>query len=97
VPASHDGYVTLMDTEQLGMVIVDMGGGRKKVGDAVDHSVGLEMLVRVGDKVEQGQPLAQIFARPEDREWASRRMAEAIQVSEEPCSPLPLIVDRITS
>ncbi|HEV2969683.1 MAG TPA: thymidine phosphorylase [Pirellulales bacterium] len=97
VPAGRDGYVTSIDTEQLGMAIVDLGGGRKKVGDAVDHSVGVEMLVRVGDKVEQGQPLVQIFARPADREWATRRIAEAIQISEEPCAPLPLIVERIAS
>jgi pyrimidine-nucleoside phosphorylase len=97
VAAGRDGYVASMDTEQLGMAIVDMGGGRKKVGDAVDHSVGLEMLVRVGDKVERDQPLVQIFAKPADRDWAARSVADAIQINPEPCAPLPLIVERITS
>jgi thymidine phosphorylase len=89
------GFATI-DVEQLGWAIIDMGGGRKRVGDAIDHSVGLEMLVRLGDRVERGQPLVNVFARAGNREAALAQIRSAIQIAKEPCAPTPLIAERIT-
>ena len=52
-----------MNVEQLGFAIIELGGGRQKLGDKLDFSTGLEMLVRLGDKVEQG-PTARPPLRP---------------------------------
>ena len=95
VAAAAGGFVATIDVEQLGWAIIDMGGGRKRVGDAIDHSVGLEMLVRLGDFVEQGQSLAHIFARDENRDSAARQVREAIRIAAEPPELQPLIAERI--
>ncbi len=62
VTAAKSGYVAAMNVEQLGFAIIELGGGRQKLGDKLDFSTGLEMLVRLGDKVEKGQPLVRLFA-----------------------------------
>ncbi|MCC7085985.1 MAG: thymidine phosphorylase [Pirellulales bacterium] len=93
--ARHGGYVSAIDTEQLGSTLIEMGGGRKKLRDKIDHSVGLAMLIRLGDRIERGQPMARIFAPPEKTETSMKMLADAITISTEPTSAPPLIVERI--
>jgi pyrimidine-nucleoside phosphorylase len=57
-PAS--GFVTVINCEQLGTALATLGGGREKKEDAIDHAVGLEFHKRIGDRVENGEPLATI-------------------------------------
>lgn len=90
--ADKDGVVSAMDTEALGLVIISLGGGRRKMGDPIDHSVGLEMLVRVGDRVSRGTPLVKIYA--EQPEVVIPSLRAAIQISETGVAP-ELIVERI--
>ena len=61
VQAADSGYVCRINTDRIGMAIIEMGGGRKQIGDQIDHSVGLEFLVRIGDKIEEGQPIAKLY------------------------------------
>jgi thymidine phosphorylase len=97
VSAQRSGFTRAIDTEALGMLIVDLGGGRKAMGQAIDHCVGLEMLVRLGDQIEAGQPLVRIFAQAKDHEWAVGRVAAAIAIESEPGAELPLIAERVTA
>lgn len=89
------GYVTAIDTEQLGRVIVELGGGRRKLGDVLDSSVGLEMLVRLGDKVEKGQPLLRVFAHPAAAAAVEAELIQAITIDDEAILPPVLISERI--
>ena len=95
IVAPRAGHVQSIDTEQLGLAIIDMGGGRRIMADTIDHSVGLEMLVRVGDKVEESQPLVKVFATREKFENVRKMVAETITLSNEAVAPLNLIVERI--
>ncbi|HZZ29487.1 MAG TPA: thymidine phosphorylase [Pirellulales bacterium] len=95
VTASRAGCIATMNVEQLGFAIIELGGGRQKLGDKLDFSTGLEMLVRLGDKIEKGQPLVRLFAPPAKAETAKKMVTEAITVSEQPISPSLLIVERI--
>jgi pyrimidine-nucleoside phosphorylase len=90
--ADTDGVVSAMDTEALGLVIISLGGGRRKMGDPIDHSVGFEMLVRIGDRVSRGTPLVKIFS--EQPEAVTPSLRAAIQISETGTAP-ELIVERI--
>jgi pyrimidine-nucleoside phosphorylase len=62
VLAERSGFVTKMDTEALGLAVIDLGGGRRRMGDSINHSVGLEMLARIGGEVSAGEPVARVFA-----------------------------------
>lgn len=76
VPAPAAGYVTTIDGEALGLAVVELGGGRQVESDVIDPAVGLSDLVRLGDRVEKGVPLAVVHAARED---AARRAADAVQ------------------
>ncbi len=60
--ADTDGYLQSIDGQRLGYSVIALGGGRKFVGQAIDPVVGLEMHVRINDKIEAGQPLVRIFS-----------------------------------
>ena len=75
-----------------------MGGGRTRVEDVVDPTVGFVITARPGDWVEAGEPLATIFAR--DRAGIgsrTRNAASAIVIADEAEPPLPLISHRVTT
>jgi pyrimidine-nucleoside phosphorylase len=57
------GRLLRMNGQLIGQAVIELGGGRRRLRDPVDPTVGLEMLVRLGDPVEPGQPLVRIFAR----------------------------------
>ena len=91
------GYVTAIDTERLGYAIIHLGGGRKQLGDTLDLSVGLEMLIRLGDAVERGKPLLRVFAQPAAVPQIQRDLLAAINIGDNPIEPPPLIIERISA
>jgi pyrimidine-nucleoside phosphorylase len=96
VGAKRTGYVTAMNAEKLGQSVIAMRGGRKQLGDELDLSTGFEMLVRLGDRVETGQPLATLFAPANVAEEGRKLLLEAIEIAGEPPTIGPLILERIT-
>jgi pyrimidine-nucleoside phosphorylase len=95
VLADGSGHVLSINTELLGIVIIELGGGRKQMDDAIDHAIGLEMLVRIGDRVTAGQPIVRIFAPAEKADQVRGLVAAAISLSDQPVPPLPLIIERV--
>ena len=78
VTAQDEGYVTAMDGEALGLAVVALGGGRQVESDVIDPAVGLSGLMRLGDRVSVGTPLAVVHAARED---AAQRAAEAVRAA----------------
>ncbi|HEY6563453.1 MAG TPA: thymidine phosphorylase [Pirellulaceae bacterium] len=90
------GYVARVDAEQLGQLVIELGGGRRAAGDTIDPSVGFEMLVRLGDRIGRGDPLARLFAHRAGWETATEMFRAAIEISEMPLAPPPLVVDLVS-
>lgn len=95
VLAPNAGYVSSIDAERLGEAVIAMRGGRQQMGDSLDYSTGFEMLVRLGDKVESGQPLAKLFAPADVAEAGREKLLAALQLADEQPSVGPLILDRV--
>ena len=75
----------------MGESAVELGAGRAKKGDPVDHSVGFVIFHKVGDKVEKGQPLFAIHANDQKKmEEMRAAILSAHAWSETPVEPLPL-------
>ncbi len=88
--ATHSGYINQIDTDQIGWTCVRMGGGRAEKSDHIDPSVGLIIRLKVGDYVNQGDPLAVIHARTvETQADAEIALQSAIHIGNEPTTPLP--------
>ncbi|MFT5523570.1 MAG: pyrimidine-nucleoside phosphorylase [Pirellulaceae bacterium] len=94
VMAIDTGVIGTIDTEALGLAIIEMKGGRKFVGQHIDHSVGIKLNARLGDEIDAGDSLATIYvdSTPEQHIATVR---EAIQISDLRPPDNPLIIDRI--
>ena len=61
VISEHDGYVSAFDTTAIGWALVELGCGRKKSGDVLDNSAGIEFCAKVGEKVKKGEAIFRCF------------------------------------
>ena len=93
--ADKTGYVQRIDGEALGYAVIALGGGRRKLGQAIDHSVGLEILTRIGDRIESNEPWICVFAQDQGRDEANQLLKSAIQIGDESVQPPTLVVDRV--
>ncbi|MGH7719001.1 MAG: thymidine phosphorylase [Gemmatimonadaceae bacterium] len=95
--APQRGFVARVEPRAVGRGIVALGGGRTRVDDVVNPSVGFVITAKPGDWAEQGEPLATIFARDEAGIAAGRAaLRDAIRIADEVEHPLPLISHRVT-
>jgi thymidine phosphorylase len=62
VRASQAGFVTGMATRDLGLAVIELGGGRHKAADTVELSVGFSHVVHVGQQIARGDALAVVHA-----------------------------------
>ncbi len=84
ITADTSGIISAMDTTALGMAIVGLGGGRLRPEDSVDHSVGFENIISLGENVTPDTPLMTIHARDERSfSEAEKRVRAAIEIGEE--------------
>ena len=94
--APEAGYVTRLAARKVGAACGLLGAGREVKGQAVDPAAGVELLVKVGDRVEKGQPLARLHVgRPDRLREAKQLLAEAYEIGGTPPQPAPLILDHI--
>ena len=61
IKSQVSGYVQAIDTYAIGSACVELGGGRKTIGEEVDRSVGLILNKKIGDTVGEGETLLAIF------------------------------------
>ena len=96
--ALRRGFISRVSPRAVGRGIAALGGGRAKMEDKLDLSVGFMITARPGDWVEQGEPLATIFARDRAGVDSGRAtLRSAITLADEADLPLPLISHRVTA
>jgi thymidine phosphorylase len=94
VKAPRGGHVARFHALGIGRASLALGAGREKKGDAVDPGVGVDVLVGVGDRVEQGEPVARLYGG-RNAERAEALVREALELSDEPVEPPPVILDSL--
>ena len=60
--APRDGVIASMDARALGLVVVELGGGRRRAGDTIDPRVGLSDIRPLGSLLRAGDPLLRVHA-----------------------------------
>lgn len=76
------GTVAAIDTRALGLAVIELGGGRRRVTDAIDHAVGLDGVAGIGAAVDAGRPIALVHARSEaDAARAAEAVRRAVTIS----------------
>lgn len=89
-----NGCIEFIDTRAVGLCVVELGGGRRRLIDRIDHRVGLSELPNVGDEIGAGDPLAVIHAADESG-WqaAAGVLTDAIKVGHG-TDALPAVYER---
>ena len=94
VLSDSDGYVCRMNAEQIGLSSVALGAGRAKKGDSIDHSAGIMLCKKTGDRVARGEVLAALYTNSEAAlDAAEKLLASAYEFSDAMPERLPLIYD----
>ena len=96
VPAPRDGYVTRLAALPVGLAALHLGAGRREKDDPVDHAVGVVCTRKRGDRVERGEPLAEIHARDERAAaQAAQDVLAAYELGDEPPEHRPIVLDTL--
>ena len=81
--ADEAGFVEAIDTRQVGLGVVELGGGRIRAADPIDHSVGFDALAGLGEKVDGNTPIARVYANNQDQiDKATARIKAAYSIGE---------------
>ena len=95
--AAESGYLVRMNTEMVGNASVCLGAGRITKEDAIDFAAGIVLHKKTGDKVEQGECLATLYADHEEKFAAAEEMFRAALTFGPEPEPVPaLVMARVT-
>lgn len=98
VVASQAGYVTLINTEEVGIASVVLGAGRETKESSIDYSAGIRLLKKYGDKVEKGDVLGILYTdRKDSLKEAERIFSDAYTIGNQKPAIKPHIYARITT
>ena len=90
------GFVQEVDTRALGIVVMQLGGGRRSVDDTIDYAVGLSDVVGIGEAVGPERPLCRVHARTEsDVQAAQNALHAAVKICGDTSETPPLIYEWI--
>ena len=94
VPSPRTGYVTELGAVAVGQAALHMGAGRVTKDDSIDHAVGIVLHRKRGDRVAEGETLAEIHA-PSDAaaEEAAAELVAAYTFGDQPPAERSVILD----
>lgn len=97
--APKSGYVKSFVNDQIGLLLIELGGGRKSKDDQIDHSVGFVFHKKVGDQVKKGEPMMTIVHHASQTSTVAKIIdkmnKEVITISSQKVKPLKMIVDKV--
>ncbi|WP_028745533.1 thymidine phosphorylase [Rhizobium mesoamericanum] len=98
VPAPRSGWLSSCDVREIGMTVVDLGGGRRHPDDRIDHRVGLSDILPLGTHVERGDPIALVHAATENSaDAAIAALATSYRISEGPTAIAAVVCERVVA
>jgi pyrimidine-nucleoside phosphorylase len=92
ITAPRSGFITGIETDEIGRIVMDWGGGRRRLEDKIDYAVGLRLFAKLGDQVDAGDPLAMAYFNDESKfEEMDVRLRAAYRIGESAPKSEPLI------
>ena len=83
ITSDREGYVSKICSEEVGLLAMELGAGRKTKDSIIDLSVGIVLKKKIGDKVEKGEELATIYCNNEkDGSSVLNKLKDVIVVSD---------------
>ena len=93
IKSRKEGFITHIDTEKLGEIVKNIGGGRTNKEDIIDYGVGIVINKKVGDLVFENEELVKVYLS--DKDLKINELIDCFKVSEEAPKKTNLILDII--
>jgi len=92
-PVPQPGWIADIDAMKLGTVVLEMGGGRKKLGDDIDRGVGFVLDAHVGSLMVVDEPWITVYHRDKLSDSHRKMIQQAITLSNEPIDAKSRIIE----
>tara|TARA_B100000029_G_C17503855_1_gene933716 strand:+ start:4 stop:1317 length:1314 start_codon:yes stop_codon:yes gene_type:complete len=90
------GWIKKIHTRQLGLILIELGGGRKQVTDKINYSVGYNNIISVGEVIDSSKPLLTLYSQSKnDYDRLRKKIEECFIVSDKKENTLPEIYETI--
>ncbi|MFA5810075.1 MAG: thymidine phosphorylase [Thermoleophilia bacterium] len=94
VPAIRSGFIAGIDALAVGGVALKLGAGRHRKDEAIDHSAGVVLNVKTGDRISEGESLASVHSSTEEKcRAAVEAIAKSYRISDAEVEPAPVLLD----
>lgn len=98
VLAGSEGYIQAMNTRDIGIAVINLGGGRRIASDKINHSVGFDEILPIGTKVQADTPIAMIHAQDEDSwQMAAQAYRQAIGIGNTQSETRPVVYETLVA
>lgn len=99
IRAPKNGHIKMFQNDLIGLLLIDLGGGRKEKTDVIDHAVGFTFHKKIGDSVKKGDPIMTIRHHAHQKDLArkveKRFLAEVLKLSATKVRAPKLIIEKI--
>jgi len=98
VIALRSGFVTRMATRDIGLAVVELGGGRRRASDTIDPRVGFTQFAQIGQAVQAGDFLAVVHAADmASAEHGQQTLLAQLLITEASVPPAPMLLQRVVA
>jgi pyrimidine-nucleoside phosphorylase len=98
VESPRSGYIIGVDTTEIGFAIAAIGGGRVRIEDTIDPTVGFISELKLGDQVQGGETLGVVYCADDGAaKEAAERIRAAYRISDEPPAQIEQLVKEIVN
>ena len=93
VLSTQSGYIKAIDTLQLGLASMELGAGRNKIEDSIDHGAGILLHKKIGDYVEVDEKIATLYTSKKEIDYIPIKVLDAFSISSKPVKKPELILE----
>jgi len=96
VESPRSGYIKSVDTTEIGHTIAAIGGGRVRIEDVIDPTVGFIAERKIGDRIEAGESIGVIYCSDSaNADEARQRIQAAYEVADTPAEEMQKLVKEV--
>jgi pyrimidine-nucleoside phosphorylase len=96
VESPRSGFITKVNTTEIGHAIAAIGGGRVRIDDTIDPSVGFIAEARIGDRISFDKLLGTVYCRDESKgREAVQRIQAAYEIGDQPPAETPQLMREV--
>lgn len=100
ITATKNGFIKMFDNTKIGLLLIELGGGRKSKTDLIDHAVGFTFHKKIGDKVKKGETIFTITHHAHQKDIVEKIktqfLKEALTMSTLKVKTPKLILEKLT-